>query len=104
MEKNIFLLPSGAAGKRYIRETTRLIDAWNKNSEALKNVALKAVMIMPHLLLQKPSFKAKSKEHSISLSRRMSLWQAGEFDISKNVMVRGDGLVLQSKFPRFSPS
>ena len=44
------------------------------------NVELKAVMIMPHLLLQKPSFKAKSKEHSISLSRRMSLWQAGEFD------------------------
>ena len=35
---------------------------------------------MPHLLLQKPSFKAKPKEHSISLSRRMSLWQAGEFD------------------------
>ena len=25
--KNIFLLPSGAAGKSYIRETTRLIDA-----------------------------------------------------------------------------
>ena len=31
-------------------------------------------------MLQKPSFKAKPKEHSISLSRRMSLWQAGEFD------------------------
>ena len=71
--KNTFLLPSGAAGKSYIRETTRLIDAWNKNSEVLKNVAVKAVMIMPHLLLQKPSFKAKSKEHSISLSRRMIL-------------------------------
>ena len=38
------------------------------------------VMIMPHLLLQQPSFKAKSKENSISLSRRMILWQAGEFD------------------------
>ena len=78
--KNIFLLRRGAAGKSYIRETTRLIDAWNKNSEVLKNVALKAVIIMPHLLLQKPSFKAKSKKHSISPSRRMSLWQAGEFD------------------------
>ena len=57
-----------------------VIDAWNKNSEVLKNVAVKAGMIMPHLLLQKPSFKAKSKEHSIRLSRRMILWQAGEFD------------------------
>jgi hypothetical protein len=47
-------LPSGAAGKSYIRETTRLINYWNNNSKALKNTALKAVMIMPHLLLQKP--------------------------------------------------
>lgn len=52
--KNIFLLPSGAAGKSYIRETTRLINSWNNNSKVLKNTALKAVMIMPHLLLQKP--------------------------------------------------
>ncbi len=78
--KNIFLLPSGAAGKSYIRETTRLVDAWNNNSEALCNVALKVVMIMPHLLLQKPNFKSKSEDHAISLARRMLLWQAGDFD------------------------
>lgn len=78
--RNMFLLPSRAAGKSYIREKTRLINAWNNNSEVLKNVALKAVMIMPHLLLQKPSFKAKSKEHAISLSRRLLMWQAGYFE------------------------
>ena len=37
-------------------------------------------MIIPHLLIQKPSFKAKSKKHSISLSRRLILWQAGDVD------------------------
>ncbi len=35
---------------------------------------------MPHLLLQKPNFKFKSKDHAISLARRMLLWQAGDFD------------------------
>ena len=35
---------------------------------------------MSSLLLQKPSFKAKSKEHSISLARRLNLWNEGDFD------------------------
>ena len=51
--KNIFLLPSGKAGKQFIRETTRLLDIWTKESVLCK-IALKAVMIMPALLLQKP--------------------------------------------------
>ena len=39
--KNIFLLPSGAAGKSYVRETTRLIDAWKKIPKFLKMLHLK---------------------------------------------------------------
>ena len=75
--QNIFKLPSGSAGKEYIRETTRLIRSWTTKSE-LKNVAWKCIMIMPCLLLQKPSKDSKSKDHVNALKRRFSLWQNGE--------------------------
>ena len=38
--KNLFLLPSGAAGKKFITEMTRLIDTWN-NSTHLMDIGLK---------------------------------------------------------------
>lgn len=43
-------------------------------------ISLKAVRIMPALLLQKPSFKSKSKEHTICLKRRLYLCELGDFD------------------------
>ena len=39
--KNLFKLPSGAAGKRYIREKTRLIGMWNENATPLSTIAFK---------------------------------------------------------------
>ena len=43
----------------------------------IKNIALKAIMIMPSLLLQKPSKSSKAKDHILSLERRMELWHNG---------------------------
>ncbi|CAB4032710.1 Hypothetical predicted protein [Paramuricea clavata] len=63
-----------------MREITRLISAWNCDSVYLQDIALKLVMIMPALLLQKPSFKSKAKEHTICLKRRLHLWGLGDFD------------------------
>ena len=36
-------------------------------------------MIMPALLLQKPSPKSKSKDHADALKRRLHLWEKGDF-------------------------
>ena len=77
--KNLFMVPSGAAGKSYIKEVTRLINSWNENSP-LKSIALKAVHIMPSLLLQKPSKNSKTKDHISALNRRLELWGEGKFD------------------------
>ena len=52
-------------------------------------------MIMPALLLQKPSFKSKSKQHSECLKRRFSLWKDGDFDS----LVR-EARTIQSKLPK----
>ena len=75
--KNLFMLPTGKVGKRYIDETTRLMNAWTEDSP-LKNVAFKVIMIMPSLLLQKPSKNSKSKDHVSALERRLLLWSRGE--------------------------
>lgn len=75
--RNLFLLPTGKAGKRYIDETTRLLNAYVTDSP-LGKVAFKAIMIMPNLLLQKPSKKSKSKDHLMALERRLELWHKGE--------------------------
>ena len=48
----LFLLPAGAAGKVFIEEMLRLINSWTYKSD-LEAIALKALIIMPGLLLQK---------------------------------------------------
>ena len=56
------MVPTGAAGKKVIDETSRLLHQWTNNTP-LKNIALKAIHVMPALLLQKPSKTSKAKDH-----------------------------------------
>ena len=75
-KNDIFLLPTGKSGRYSIDETTRLIDAYVRDSP-LKNIALKAAMNMPSLLLQKSSEDSKTKDHTKALERRLQLWTYG---------------------------
>ena len=75
--KNLFLLPSGKAGRKFIGEVSRLMTEWVHDSP-LKDIAFKAIMVMPSLLLQKPSQKSKSKDHLRALERRLELWESVE--------------------------
>ena len=77
--KNLFLLPSGSCGKGYIEETTKLLNEWIHGSP-LNVISFKAVMLIPNLLLQKPSKNSKSKDHQLALERRLELWHKGEFE------------------------
>ena len=56
--KNVFELPTGSAGKAFIVHMKSLIDNWCDNVSNC-DYALKALMIMPHLLLQKPNAASK---------------------------------------------
>ena len=78
--KNIFKLPSGSAGKLFIRETTRLIEIWNEEKLPVSNISLKLLMIIPAILLQKPYRNSNSKLHSEYLRKRLVLWDDGKFD------------------------
>ncbi|CAB3982253.1 Hypothetical predicted protein [Paramuricea clavata] len=75
--RNIFNIPSGRAGKNYIEELTFWIKQFNSNSD-LNPIALKAFMVLPSLILQKPSATSKSKDHSAAILRRLALWKQGD--------------------------
>ena len=70
-KKNLFKLPSGAAGKLYIKEMIRLIHIWVEDNKPVSKISLKLLMVMPAVLLQKPCRKSKAKQHKQYLKDRM---------------------------------
>ena len=79
-KKNLFLPPSGAAGKRYFEEVTCLRKFWIQDT-LLKSISLEAVRVMLTLLLQKPSKSSKAKDHLQALDRRITkLWDEGNIE------------------------
>ena len=77
--KNLFTVPSGSAGKEFIKELTFWIKQFNENTE-LNGIALKVYMLLPTLILQKPSAKSKAKDHMKAVERRLQMWRDGEID------------------------
>ena len=61
-----FKVPSIKVGKAFVSEIGHLYHAYTQNSP-LEQIALKCVMTMTALLLQKPHRSAKTKEHPIGL-------------------------------------
>ena len=94
--RNIFMVPSGAAGKEFVREISRLFDSFTQQS-ALEAISIRAIMTMPHLLLQKPDVKSKAKEHLKVLERRLVAWRNG--DIQELVL---EGRAIQSHLSTWS--
>ena len=91
-KKNLFKLPLGRAGKDMILELAFWMRQLNKNTK-LNGIALKMVMILPALILQKPSAKSKAKHHTDALTRRLKLWHEGKL----SELIR-EAKHIQSKF------
>ena len=77
--RNLFKVPSGQAGKSFVRGLTRMFQSY-ADASALETVALQAAMVMPALLLQKPHAKSKAKEHNVHLNRRLKQWMNGDIN------------------------
>lgn len=77
--KNIFYLPTGKASNNFIKELTRLYNAYAEQG-ALERIALTAATTMQILLLQKPSARSKSRDHLKCLERRLKLWNDGNLE------------------------
>ncbi len=63
-----------------VRKVSRLLEAYS-NASAMESVALKAAIVFPALMLQKPHAKNKAKLHVVRLEDRLRLWLEGEIDI-----------------------
>ena len=68
--RNIFLLPSGKAGRDFIRELSRLFCAYAE-CKTIEQIEMKAAMTMLSLLLQKPDITSKAKDHVKCLKRHL---------------------------------
>ena len=90
-KKNLFQLPSGKAGKELIKLLTTWLRNYNEET-TYQSIALKVVMILPNLLLQKPSATSKSKDHVKSLELRIQMWNEGRIRELWN-----DSNVIQNK-------
>ena len=72
------------------------MNGWMNNSP-LKDIAFKAIHIMPNLLLQKPSKTSKAKDHLKALGKRTDLWRNGNID---ELLFEGE--TIQSRFHHIS--
>ena len=75
-KKNLFLLPSGIAGRNFIKLLSEWLANYN-NTTTFQGIALKVVSVLPNLLLQKPTPKSKTKDHSKALEQRLQMWNDG---------------------------
>ena len=57
------MIPTGNAGKSFIRELVNLFQAFPDGS-SLERIAIKAAMVMQVLLLQKPSKTSETEDHA----------------------------------------
>ena len=64
--------------KQFVKEVARLFNTYAEASP-MEGKALKAVMVLPALVLQKPFRESRSKDHSKCLERRLKQWEAGQF-------------------------
>ena len=72
--RNIFKVPSGRAGKSFVRELVRLFNAYAE-SNTLESIAVTAAMTLPSLVLQKLHRSSKAKKHAQCLERCTNYWK-----------------------------
>ena len=91
---NLFRLPTGRVGEKFIKELSRLFSAFATKS-SLESIALKAAFLFPHLVLQCSSPKTHSKDITAHIDRRLSQWHQGAFS-----ELLCEGQTIQSHLPK----
>ena len=96
--QNLFTVPYGPAGKAFVAELTRLLRAFTEHS-SLEGIALKAAMVLPALVLQRPHSSSRAKEHVDCLTRRLRAWRLGRID----ELMREGRTIQNSSRPKCNP-
>ena len=75
--KNIFEVPTCAVGRSFVQELSKWLEHFNAKSRC-QTFAMKTFIVLPALLLQKPSAKSKRHEHKALLEKRLEQWNRKE--------------------------
>ena len=90
--KNFFKIPLGSCGKKLVEEACKLVSLYNGKGE-WEHLAIKALIVLLPLVLQKPSKNSKTRDHKAHLQRRMVMWKDGAID----GLVK-EGTAIQKRF------
>ena len=74
--RNLFDLPKGEIGKKYVDEMSKLLNNWCSTND---NRQLQKLMILPNLLLQRTAKSCKGRVNKEHLQRRFELWDGGKY-------------------------
>ena len=74
----MFTSSQGTTTEMMTREMTRIIDEHNNDTSG-KMMAMKLLMVMPKLPLQKGHMRAKKKENDKAFRRRMEAWKKEDY-------------------------
>ena len=89
--RNCFSVPTGKVGRDFVSELARAFGS----ASALESVAIKATIVLPILLLQKPSKVSKTKDHVRCLERRLQHWVNGDLE-----ELTREGRTIQHRLPK----
>ena len=92
---NNFKIPMGKSGKEFVRELSSLFSAF-ASAASMESIALKATVIVPILLLQKPHRRSKTKDHIACLEMRLQARKEGNLN-----ELTLEGRTIQSRLPKF---
>ena len=90
-KKNLFSVPTGQAGKDFVKLMTDWVQKFNTDS-TFQYLAMKVINILPNMMLQKPSATSKAKDHTKALQLRLQMWNEG-----KIVQIWRDNKIIQKK-------
>ena len=79
-KKNIFPIPRGKCGNDLIKELTRLIQLFVRDTE-WQRLSLALVHIFLPIMLQKPSAKSKPRDNARYLTTRLQRWSEGQQEL-----------------------
>ena len=95
---NLFKIPLGKAGKSFVCELIQLFRTYADGS-ALECIVLKATIVLPVLMLQKPHQNSKAKDHFTHLDRQLRAWSNGDIN---SLMLEGRTIQRQLKVRPFN--
>lgn len=74
--RNLFEVPRGKVGEDFVTEHARLLEGYSV-ATAMECIALRAAMVLPSSLLQRPHPRSRTKDHAQCLRKTVQVAQRG---------------------------